>query len=138
MRMHAQTAMIENGFVHLPDAAPWLAPYLHELTVFPHGKHDDQIDSTAQLLDWYKRGSGPSSNAGIFELYRMRAEELRLGQAPGPPVCLRALRGVSHVQLFSGVHRAVATDGTVEMSQSDAEPLLRAGWTKVDAGDLTG
>jgi len=25
MRLHAQTAMIENGFVHLPDAAPWLA-----------------------------------------------------------------------------------------------------------------
>jgi hypothetical protein len=84
MRMHAQTAMIENGFVHLPDAAPWLAPYLHELTVFPHGKHDDQVDSTAQLLDWYKRGSGPSSNAGIFELYRRRAEELRRGQAEPP------------------------------------------------------
>jgi predicted phage terminase large subunit-like protein len=25
MRMHAQTAMIENGFVHLPKEAPWLA-----------------------------------------------------------------------------------------------------------------
>jgi len=24
MRIHAQTAMIANGFVHLPDAAPWL------------------------------------------------------------------------------------------------------------------
>jgi len=33
MRMHAQTAMIENGFVHVPDTAPWLAPYLHELTI---------------------------------------------------------------------------------------------------------
>jgi hypothetical protein len=32
MRMHAQTAMIENGFVHLPETAPWLAEYLHELT----------------------------------------------------------------------------------------------------------
>jgi phage terminase large subunit-like protein len=42
MRMHAQTAMIENGFVVLstcPDAAPWLAPYLREPTVFPHHKH---------------------------------------------------------------------------------------------------
>jgi len=28
MRMHAQTAAIENGFVHLPQAAPWLAEYL--------------------------------------------------------------------------------------------------------------
>src|SRR6202040_2339250 len=52
MRLHAQTAAIENGFVHLPDAAPWLAEYLHEMTVFPKGKHDDQVDSTAQFLDW--------------------------------------------------------------------------------------
>jgi predicted phage terminase large subunit-like protein len=35
MRMHAQTAMIENGFVYLPKEAAWLAEYLHELTVFP-------------------------------------------------------------------------------------------------------
>ena len=27
MRMHAQTAMIENGFVHLPKEAGWLAEY---------------------------------------------------------------------------------------------------------------
>jgi hypothetical protein len=54
--MHAQTAMIENGFVHLPKEAAWLAEYLHELTVFPKGKHDDQVDSSAQMLDWFKRG----------------------------------------------------------------------------------
>ena len=53
MRMHAQTAMIENGFVYLPKEAAWLAEYLHELTVFPKGKHDDQVDSTAQMLDWF-------------------------------------------------------------------------------------
>jgi len=54
MRLHAQTAMIENGFVHLPETAPWLAEYLHEMTVFPKGRHDDQVDSTAQFLDWFK------------------------------------------------------------------------------------
>jgi predicted phage terminase large subunit-like protein len=37
MRLHAQTALIENGFVHLPETAPWLAEYLHEMTVFPKG-----------------------------------------------------------------------------------------------------
>jgi predicted phage terminase large subunit-like protein len=84
IRMHAQTAMIENGFVRVPAAAPWLAPYLHELTVFPNGKHDDQVDSTAQMLDWFKRGSGPTSGVGIFELYRQRAEELRRGAGAGP------------------------------------------------------
>jgi len=61
--------MIENGFVYLPDTAPWLAPYLHELSSFPNGRRDDQVDSTAQMLDWFKRGSGRSSNAGIFEYY---------------------------------------------------------------------
>jgi len=89
MRMHAQTAMIENGFVHLPDTAPWLAAYLHELTSFPNGRHDDQVDSTAQMLDWFKRGSGPSSNAGIFELYRMQAEAARPPQ--GREACSAAL-----------------------------------------------
>ena len=79
MRMHAQNAMIENGFVQLPDAAPWLEQYLHEMTVFPHGNHDDQVDSTAQLLDWYKQGGGPSS--GIVEYYRILAEEAPRQQA---------------------------------------------------------
>ena len=41
MRMHAQTGVIENGFVHIPETAPWLAEYLHELSVFPNGKYDD-------------------------------------------------------------------------------------------------
>jgi predicted phage terminase large subunit-like protein len=80
MRMHAQTAMIENGFVHLPKEAAWLPEYLHELTVFPKGKHDDQVDSTAQMLDWLKRaGSGPTSNAGIWHLYRERYEAQQAG-----------------------------------------------------------
>ena len=135
MRMHAQTAMIENGFVRVPEKAPWLAQYLSEMTVFPNGRHDDQVDSTAQMLDWFKDGDVPSSNAGIFGLYRQWAEELRRGQEPGPLVRLRAPRGVSHVQLFSGLHRAVAADGTVEMTESDAAPLLKAGWVKVNPGE---
>ena len=99
----------------------------------PNGRHDDQLDSTAQLLDWFKRGAGPVSNAGFFELYRQRAEELRRGQAPGPSVRLRAPRGVAQVQLFSGSRRAVGAAGTVDMSESDAAPLLRAGWIRADA-----
>src|SRR5689334_1915566 len=47
MRLHAQTAMIDSGFVHIPEDAAWLAEYLHEMTVFPKGRHDDQVDSTA-------------------------------------------------------------------------------------------
>ncbi len=41
IRLHAQSAVIENGFVFLPHEAPWLADYLGELTTFPAGRHDD-------------------------------------------------------------------------------------------------
>ena len=51
MRMTQQAGLIENGFVYVPEEAHWLADYLHELAVFPNGKHDDQVDSTSQALD---------------------------------------------------------------------------------------
>lgn len=54
-RMNTVTPTIENGFVHLPDDAGWLAEYLHELASFPKGKFDDQADSTSQALDWLKQ-----------------------------------------------------------------------------------
>jgi predicted phage terminase large subunit-like protein len=50
MRLHAQTGVIENGFVYLPRSAPWLEEYLHELLTFPKSRHDDQVDSTSQAL----------------------------------------------------------------------------------------
>jgi hypothetical protein len=35
MRLHAQTATIENGFVWLPDEVPWLADCLAESAAYP-------------------------------------------------------------------------------------------------------
>jgi predicted phage terminase large subunit-like protein len=81
MRMHAQTAMIENGFVHIPETAPWLAEYLHEMTVFPRGKYDDQVDSTAQFLDWFKR---PFPGQNIFEIYRQAWQAAEQDRKPQP------------------------------------------------------
>jgi predicted phage terminase large subunit-like protein len=81
MRLHAQTAVIENGFVYIPETAPWLAEYLHEVTVFPNGKHDDQVDSTAQFLDWFKR---PRPGEAYLEFTRMMVEEW--GQVHRPPL----------------------------------------------------
>jgi predicted phage terminase large subunit-like protein len=63
MRLHAQTGLIESGFVYIPETASWLAEYLHEMTVFPKGKHDDQVDSTAQFLDRVKK---PMPGWGIY------------------------------------------------------------------------
>jgi hypothetical protein len=134
MRMHAQTAMIENGFVYLPNTAPWLAAYLHELTSFPNGRHDDQVDSTAQMLDWFKRGGSP--NSGIFEYYRRLAEGGG-GQTTARErrVRLRVPAGIGRINLS---HLNVAADGTVEMLESEAQSFLRAGWERVHAAGLAG
>ena len=51
MRLHAQTALFENGRVLLPTRAPWLSDYVNELTSFPGTRYDDQVDSTTQALD---------------------------------------------------------------------------------------
>ena len=64
MRLHAQTAVIENGFVWLPDAAPWLADYVAELTAFPAGRHDDQVE-----LDRAGSGLGEEEK-GLAEFLR--------------------------------------------------------------------
>ena len=77
MRMHSATSSMENGFVYLPEKAPWLATYLHELVTFPKGKHDDQADSTSQALNWIKSHQEP----GILQFYRDQTLDMwRKGQ----------------------------------------------------------
>ena len=129
MRLHAQTGLIENGFVYIPQAAPWLAEYLHEMTVFPKGKHDDQVDSTAQFLDWFKK---PFAGQGIFEYYRLEFEKLqRQSETSETWVRLRAPPGIGAVQTVSGRHFNMRADGTFEMPAGDAEFLILDGWTKI-------
>ena len=72
MRLHAQCATIENGGVWVPESAPWLAEYVHELTTFPGSKHDDMVDSTSQLLEWLKIGQ---TGMGLFYYYKRLWEE---------------------------------------------------------------
>ena len=66
MRMNAQTATIENGFVHLPKDAPWLADYIREVTTFPFASNDDQADSTSQALAWFNLAPARHS---VYEYY---------------------------------------------------------------------
>jgi hypothetical protein len=93
------------------------------MTVFPNGKHDDQVDSTAQFLDWFKR---PFPGQGIFELYRREAEKLK----PSKPVYVRikAPPGIGAVQTFSGRRITIGEDRIVEMSEEDANCLIPYGW----------
>ena len=50
--MSTQTAKIEGGHVYLPRTAPWLEEFRTKILAFPYGKHDDQVDSVSQFLNW--------------------------------------------------------------------------------------
>jgi Terminase RNaseH-like domain len=75
MRLHSVTSVIENGFVHIPDRAAWLGEFLHELTIFPNAKYDDQADSLSQALDWLKNNS-MNQIYGLLD-YGRRLEKMR-------------------------------------------------------------
>lgn len=65
-RLAGRTAQLATGKFHLPVSAPWLADLRHELTAFPEGRHDDQVDALTQFLEfvfdrprWINQTHGP-------------------------------------------------------------------------------
>jgi predicted phage terminase large subunit-like protein len=50
LRADAVSPDVEAGNVYLPESAPWLSDFLHELSSFPYGKHDDQVDAFCYAL----------------------------------------------------------------------------------------
>src|SRR5258707_5072068 len=128
MRLHAQTAIIESGFVYLPREAPWLAEYLHELTTFPAVTHKDQADSTAQALAWIKEcGREPA----LLQYLREEADKRRRGPDTGPLVRFKGPTNVNQVLTRKGRAIWMREDGIFEMHEVDAKPLLCAGWVKL-------
>jgi predicted phage terminase large subunit-like protein len=51
-RAAQQSATFEARRVRLPETAAWLAEFEQELLAFPNGRHDDQVDSSVQFLQW--------------------------------------------------------------------------------------
>lgn len=48
---------VEAGKFLLPREASWLDAFRAELKAFPHGKHDDQVDSFSQFVKYQQRKS---------------------------------------------------------------------------------
>jgi predicted phage terminase large subunit-like protein len=90
MRLVSVTPTFENGFVHLPDRAPFLADYKHQLLMFPGGRHDDQVDSTSQALDWYR--SKREQVYGWLE-YCKQQDQLAEPGKPNPTMFMRPRGG---------------------------------------------
>lgn len=55
-RCSAVSPMIEAGNVYLPHPAlfPWVQEFLTEVTTFPYGDNDDQVDAATQALNWLR------------------------------------------------------------------------------------
>jgi phage terminase large subunit-like protein len=73
MRLGKQSIKFENRRVYLPRKALWLDDYVREITSFPGSKHDDQVDSTSQALDYLERFATPA-NYRPFNLWNMGYE----------------------------------------------------------------
>ena len=54
-RLLTVSPIIEGGRIVIPTEAPWLADLRREISVFPKGKNDDQVDSITQFLIWLQR-----------------------------------------------------------------------------------
>jgi len=54
-RFHLIVPTIESGKVFLPHQAVWLSDFEYEILMFPETRHDDQVDSTVQYLQWVRK-----------------------------------------------------------------------------------
>ena len=57
--MSIQSGKFESAKVLLPNKAPWLADLETELFTFPHGRHDDQVNSISQALSYERSAYDP-------------------------------------------------------------------------------
>jgi len=56
-RSYAYAPEAEFLKVYVLEQAPWLGEFQAEILQFPHGKHDDQVDSMSQALCWQRERS---------------------------------------------------------------------------------
>jgi predicted phage terminase large subunit-like protein len=54
-RFYQIVPIIESGRVFLPHQASWLNDFEYEVMIFPEARHDDQVDSMVQYLQWTRK-----------------------------------------------------------------------------------
>ena len=57
-RAHAVTALIEGRRCHLPEWGDWVDDYVGDMSKFPNGPHDDDVDATTQGLLYIREKFG--------------------------------------------------------------------------------
>jgi predicted phage terminase large subunit-like protein len=74
-RLIAQSGQIEEGRIWLPSQMDGLDIFLSELRAFPNGRHDDQVDTLTQLLEftywrWKKLHEERDESGRLFDRVR--------------------------------------------------------------------
>lgn len=54
MRLQDIVTYIHRGQVLIPRTAPWLDGFRKEISAFPHGRNDDQVDAFVQAIQHLK------------------------------------------------------------------------------------
>jgi predicted phage terminase large subunit-like protein len=52
-RLEAAAVYVQSGNIYLPDPClgkPWVNDFVEEVTVFPNGANDDQVDTFSQAI----------------------------------------------------------------------------------------
>ena len=97
------------------------------------GKHDDLVLAVAIAL-WRAHGDNVPWG-GLLEYYRQMATGTGVGArkaAIAPKVTLRAPTAISTVYTITGLQVAVRADGTIEVDDEDAKPLIAGGWQRIE------
>ena len=128
-RLMGVTAIIEAGRVFLPHTAAWLEDYDHELCGFPAVRHDDQVDSTSQALDWHRTEGNPG---GLWHFMRQEAEKHEAWHNHRT-VLMRAPHGTNRYGAIDGVEHIVGIDGTLWLTEKDARYAECAGFKRLSA-----
>jgi predicted phage terminase large subunit-like protein len=71
-RANAVAPIFESGMVWAPDEH-WAEEVIEECAAFPHGQHDDYVDSTTQAMLRYRQG-------GLIHTYNDELDEPKLEQ----------------------------------------------------------
>jgi predicted phage terminase large subunit-like protein len=126
MRLRAQTAKIEGGFVLFPREASWLDAYILELVTFPNSKNDDQVDSTVYALAW---STLHSAVPGILQFYK--DEVARMKSRGNLTVRIWVPPPSTHWDV-AGKSLLIPANRIVEVSEDDAVIMVQNGCKMVD------
>ncbi len=82
-RAYAMSPDCDSGKLYVLDRAPWMPRHLGRVSVFPHGKTDDEIDAWSQCVAYYRQPTEEmkilAKNAAFKQLANIRRLQMSRG-----------------------------------------------------------